>query len=308
MIYNNDIYLAPMAGVADEVFRKICSSYGEIITFTEMISAKALHFDDKKTPKLLPGEKEGKMIVQIFGHEPSIMGEAAEKVSPFATEININMGCPMPKIEKNGDGAALMENTYLAGEIVKEVKKSTSLPVSVKIRKGIDKDISVDFAKAMEKAGADKLYIHGRTKEELYSGKADWNAIKRVKEALNIPVVGNGDIFSGEDARAMIDFTNADAVMVGRGALGNPFIFREIEGLLKKGEVTKKADSSERIEACIKHLLLAIDKKGEERGILESRKHLAWYLKSIPGAAKIRAKLFTSTNVDEIINMVNSLK
>lgn len=308
MIYNTDIYLAPMAGVADEVFREICSSYGKILTFTEMISAKALHFDDKKTPKLLPGEKEGKIIVQLFGHEPSIMGEAAEKVLPYATEININMGCPMPKIEKNGDGCALMENPKLAGEIVKAVKDRAKIPVSVKIRKGIASDTAVEFALAMENAGADKLYIHGRTKEELYSGKADWNVIKAVKSALSIPVVGNGDIFSGEDAKAMLEETNVDAIMVGRGTLGNPFIIREIESFLKKGEKIPQADASERIETCIRHLLLATEKKGENRGILESRKHLAWYLKTIPGAAKIRAKLFTSTSVDEIINMVNSLK
>ncbi len=308
MIYNNDVYLAPMAGVADEVFREICSSFGDIITFTEMISAKALHFNDKKTKSLLPGEKEGKMIVQIFGHEPSIMGEAAKKVTSYATEININMGCPMPKIEKNGDGAALMENAPLAGEIVKAVKDATDLPVSVKIRKGIDKDISVEFAKAMEMAGADKLYIHGRTKEELYSGKADWKAIKNVNESLTIPVVGNGDIFTGEDALRMIEETGVSAIMVGRGSLGNPFIFREIEALLKKGEKIPRAESWERIEFCIKHLLLAVEKKGENRGILESRKHLAWYLKTIPGAAKIRAKLFTSTSIDEIITMVESLK
>lgn len=308
MIYNNDVYLAPMAGVADEVFRGICSSFGDVITFTEMISAKALHFNDKKTKSLLPGEKEGKMIVQIFGHEPSIMWEAAKKVTPYATEININMGCPMPKIEKNGDGAALMENVPLAGEIVKAVKDATDLPVSVKIRKGIDKDISVEFAKAMERAGADKLYIHGRTKEELYSGKADWKAIKDVNESLTIPVVGNGDIFTGEDALRMIEETGVSAIMVGRGSLGNPFIFREIEALLKKGEKIPRAESRERIEFCIKHLLLAVEKKGENRGILESRKHLAWYLKTIPGAAKIRAKLFTSTSIDEIITMVESLK
>ncbi len=308
MIYNTDVYLAPMAGVADEVFREICASYGKIITFTEMISAKALHFEDKKTKAYLPSENEGKIIVQIFGHEPEIMGEAALKVTPFATEININMGCPMPKIEKNGDGAALMENPFLASEIVKAVKGSTHLPVSVKIRKGIKSDTAVPFALKMEEAGADKLYIHGRTKEELYSGKADWNVIKNVKKSLTIPVIANGDIFSSKDAEDILEKTGADGIMVGRGALGNPFIFREIEEHLKGEGGIPAASSTERIECAIRHLKRSVEKKGEVRGILETRKHLAWYLKTIRGAAKIRAKLFSLTDLKEIIEMIESIK
>ena len=307
MIYNNKVYLAPMAGVADEVFRTVVKGYGNPCMFTEMISAKAMHYDDKKTLALLPGEGEGKMIVQIFGHEPEILAEAAKKVEDHATEININMGCPMPKIEGNGDGCALMKNPDLAGKIVKAVKKATNLPVTVKFRKGIDSETSPDFAKAMEDAGADKIYIHGRTKEQLYSGVADLSAIKRVKEAVKIPVVGNGDIFTATDAEKMIKETGVDEIMVGRGCLGNPFLFREIEHYFEKGELIPIATSEERIEACKTHLMLAVEKKGELRGILESRKHLAWYLKSIKGAAKIRAALFTETKLDEVLKMINSL-
>ncbi len=297
-----------MAGVADEVFRKIVSSYGSAILFTEMISAKAMHYNDKKTLALLPASDEGKMIVQLFGHEPDILAEAAEKVAPFATEININMGCPMPKIEGNGDGCALMKNPTLAGEIVTAVKKAVALPVSVKFRMGIDAETSPEFAKAMESAGADKIYIHGRTKEQLYSGKANLSAIRRVKESVKIPVVGNGDIFSALDAENMLKETFVDEIMVGRGCLGNPFLFREIEHYFKTGELLSVATAEERIEVCKRHLMLAVEIKGEKRGILESRKHLAWYLKTIKGAAKIRNALFTSADIDEVIKMIDSLK
>ena len=308
MIYNTKVYLAPMAGVADAVFRKIVSAYGNAVPFTEMISAKALHYDDRKTLALLPGADEGKMIVQIFGHEPEILAEASVKVAPYATEININMGCPMPKIEGNGDGCALMKDPALASKCVEAVKKAVSLPVTVKFRMGIESETSPEFAKAMESAGADKIYIHGRTKEQLYSGKADLSAIRRVKESVKIPVVGNGDIFSATDAENMLKSTGVDEIMVGRGCLGNPFLFREIDHYFKTGELLPVATADERIEACKRHLMLAIEKKGELRGILESRKHLAWYLKSIRGAAKIRNALFTSENLKEVIEMVDSLK
>ena len=238
MIYNTKVYLAPMAGVADAVFRKIVSAYGNAVPFTEMISAKALHYDDRKTLALLPGADEGKMIVQIFGHEPEILAEASVKVAPYATEININMGCPMPKIEGNGDGCALMKDPALASKCVEAVKKAVDLPVTVKFRMGIESETSPEFAKAMESAGADKIYIHGRTKEQLYSGKADLSAIRRVKESVKIPVVGNGDIFSATDAENMLKSTGVDEIMVGRGCLGNPFLFREIDHYFKTGRRT----------------------------------------------------------------------
>lgn len=303
---NYDVYLAPMAGVTDRVFRKICSSFGPFYAFTEMISAKALCYDNKKTKELLPDEKEGKLIVQLFGHEPDVMAEGAKKVLPYASEININMGCPMPKIINNGDGSALMGDSERAMEIVRAVKNSVAVPVSVKFRKGIEEDTAAEFAKAMEKAGADKLYVHGRTRVQLYSGKADLNTIKAVKEAVNIPVIGNGDIFSAKDCENMITETGCDAVMVGRGALGNPFIFREIEEYKKSGSLILP-EAKERVLTAAEHLETAVLYSGTKRGILESRKHLAWYLKTIPGSAKIREKIFSSIDKEEIINDIMSL-
>lgn len=298
------VYLAPMAGVADETMRRISAGYGHFLPFTEMISAKALHYNDKKTALLFPSDFEGKMIVQIFGHEPDIMAEGAKKVAPYATEININMGCPMPKIANNGDGSALMADPERAAEIVSAVKEAVSLPVSVKFRKGIESDTAADFARVLERAGADRLYIHGRTKKELYSGKADLDTIKSVVSAVNVPVTGNGDIFSFADADNMIKKTGCESVMVGRGALGNPFIFRELDLL---GDCAPPS-VSERLIAAADHLALAVKLKGERRGVTESRKHIAWYLKSIPGAAKIRAELFTETDPEKIKTLIDTLK
>lgn len=296
-----NVYLAPMAGVADAAMRTVCARFGSFIPFTEMISAKALHYNDKKTASLLPLSFEGKMVVQLFGHEPEILAEAAEKVASYATEININMGCPMPKIAGNGDGSALMANPLLAAKIVEAVKKASPVPVSVKFRKGISSDTAADFARDMAAAGADRIYIHGRTKEQLYSGRADWSTIASVVDAVKIPVVGNGDIFSLADAESMVKATGCDAVMVGRGALGNPFIFRELEGHLSPPTV------AERLDTAVSHLTLAVKLKGERRGLTESRKHLAWYLKTIPGAAKIRSEIFTSTDISQITERIYSL-
>ncbi len=304
---NYNVYLAPMAGVTDLVYRKICADFGPFIPFTEMISAKALHYNDKKTAELLPHSSEGKIIVQIFGHDPEIMAEGAKKVAPYACEINVNMGCPMPKISNNGDGSALMASPALAAEIISAMKKAVSVPVSVKFRKGITENTAAEFARTMEAAGADRLYVHGRTKAQLYSGRADLEAIAEVKKSVLIPVVGNGDIFTPEDAEAMIKKTGCDAVMVGRGALGNPFIFREIQEYKVTGTYHLPTEE-DRIDTAARQLIRAVEMHGERRGVLESRKHLAWYLKSIPGAAKIRAELFTLTEPKKIIEALNKLK
>lgn len=303
---NYNVYLAPMAGVTDAVYRKICAGFGPFIPFTEMISAKALHYNDKKTATLLPHSSEGKIIVQLFGHDPEVMAEGAKKAEPFACEINVNMGCPMPKIANNGDGSALMASPALAAEIISAMKKAVSVPVSVKFRKGLTENTAAEFARTMEAAGADRLYVHGRTKAQLYSGKADLEAIAAVKNAVSIPVVGNGDIFTPEDAEAMLKKTGCDAVMVGRGALGNPFIFREIREYEATGKYCLPT-AEERLNTASRQLIYAVEMHGERRGVLESRKHLAWYLKSIPGAAKIRAELFTLTDPGEIIEAMNKL-
>ncbi len=302
-----NIYLAPMAGVSDAVFRKICSDFGTFSPFTEMISAKALYYDDKKTMSLFPLDYEGKMIVQLFGHDPDVMAQAAKKAEQFASEININMGCPMPKIVNNGDGSSLMGNPSLACEIVSSVKKATTLPVSIKFRKGISEESAPSFAKALEDSGADKLYIHGRTKEQLYSGKADLDTIKRVKESVSVPVIGNGDIFSVSDGINMLEKTNCDGIMIARGALGNPFIFREFDAYMNKNVLLPPATIEERINVCLKHLDLAIELKGSHRGILESRKHIAWYLKTIPGASSVRAEIFSSSDQTYVREKIMSL-
>lgn len=296
-----------MAGVADSVFRTICARYGSFYPVTEMISAKAMYYHDKKTASLLPAEDECPMIVQIFGHEPEVLSYAAQAVVPYATEININMGCPMPKIAGNGDGCALMGDPARAASLVRAVKDAVALPVSVKFRKGITEDTAADFARVLADAGADKLYVHGRTRVQLYAGRADWGTIAAVKRAVRIPVIGNGDIFSAEDARAMLDETGCDGIMIGRGAMGNPFIFRELDRYFQTGEILPPADTDERIDVCLAHLDLAVEKKGA-RGILESRKHLAWYLKTIRGAAKIRAALFTATDLGDIRSLIESLR
>ncbi|MDP4133710.1 MAG: tRNA dihydrouridine synthase DusB [Bacillota bacterium] len=301
------IYLAPMAGVADYVFRSICSEYGEIITFTEMISAKAIYYNDKKTLSLLPKPDEGKIPLQIFGHEPEILAFAAKKLQDYASEININMGCPMPKIVNNKDGSFLMKTPAIACDIIKAVKDAVDIPVTAKIRKGYTEDTSADFAKALEQSGIDKIYVHARTTDQLYSGKADIECIKRVKESVKVPVIGNGDIFTSLDASRMLEKTSCDAVMIGRGALGNPFIFREIIHYLETGSPLPPATKEERIEKAVMHLKKAAEVNGERMGLLESRKHLAWYLKTIPNSAKAKEKLFTCLSLDEAINYLKTL-
>ena len=233
----NNIFLAPMAGVTDKPFRRICKKYGAGMVYSEMISAKALHYKDKKTHELMSlAADEHPCAVQIFGSEPEIMAEAAENVFLSGADVlDINMGCPTPKIVNNGDGSALMKNTELIGKIVKAVSGVSKLPVTVKIRKGWDDESvnAVDAAKIAEENGAAAIAVHGRTRKAFYSGKADWDIIKEVKNAVNIPVIGNGDIRSAYDAKNMFDYTGCDAVMIGRGAQGNPFIFRQICELMK---------------------------------------------------------------------------
>ena len=298
----NNVFLAPMAGVTDLPFRKICRRYGCGVTCSEMVRAKGIYYKDKKTAGLMKlSEDEKPAAVQIFGSDPEIMGKAApEAEEAGASFIDINMGCPAPKIVNNGDGSALMKNPRLAGEIVKAVTRAVSIPVTVKIRKGWDTDNAVESAKILEANGAAAITVHGRTREQFYSGKADWEVIKNVKEAVNIPVIGNGDIFTPYDALKMLEVTGCDGVMVARGAQGNPFIFRQIEELIKTGEVTYFPSVREKLVQAWEHTKMLVEEKGENRGIKEARKHIAWYIKGMKDSSAMKNRVFKAVSLEEI--------
>ena len=290
---NNNVFLAPMAGITDRPFRIVCEEYGPGLVCTEMISSKGLFYGDKKTDLLLNMKDEKRPIAaQIFGNDVEAMKYAANYVSNYADILDINMGCPAPKVVKNGDGSKLLLNLPLVEEIVTEVVKASKIPVTVKIRKGWDSNniVAVEAAKIIEKAGASAITIHGRTRSEFYSGKADWNIIKEVKQSVNIPVIGNGDIKTKEDAKRMFEETNVDAIMVGRGALGNPWIFRDILNYL--GEESMDYDytvsNEEKLRVLRKHINLEVEEKGEITAIREMRKHIAWYIRNYKEASKFR--------------------
>jgi len=304
-----NIFLAPMAGITDLPFRLLCKEQGCFMVYTEMISSKGLFYRDKKTEELLKIHPlEHPVGVQIFGAEPDIMGQVAEKITASSDIdlIDINMGCPAPKIVKNGEGSALMKNVNKISAIIKEVVKRSLKPVTVKIRKGWDDSWvnAVEIAKIAWSEGVAAITVHGRTREQFYTGKADWEIIGEVKSAVKIPVIGNGDIFEPEDAKKMLDMTGCDAVMVARGAQGNPWIFREINHYLKTGEKLPPPTPRQRIEMAIRHLDLAVQWKGEKVGIVEMRKHIAWYLKGLRNASNIRNQvnqMNTKQEVDELL-------
>lgn len=304
----NNIFLAPMAGVTDLPFRRICKGYGAGLVYSEMVSAKGLYYNDKKTAELMRiASDEHPCAIQIFGSDPDIMAEVVPKVMEFKPEIiDINMGCPAPKIVNNGDGSALLQNPKLAGEIINRVSSVSPVPVTVKIRKGWNSfNINaVETAKILEANGAAAIAVHGRTREEYYSGIADWDIISKVKNAVKIPVIGNGDIWKAEDAKSLIDFTGCDAVMVARGAQGNPFIFRQINELFKTGKISYFPAPQERLVQALSHAEALVASKGETRGIKESRKHIAWYIKGLPGASKIKGEVF---RINDIASMRNIL-
>ena len=307
----NTVHLAPMAGVTDSTYRKICKSFGADFVTTEMVSAKGLYYKSNKTAALMAiSAEEQPAAIQFFGSEPQIMAEVAPQlVASGAAVIDINMGCPMPKIVGNGDGSALMKNPHLAGKIVKAVKNAVNVPVTVKIRKGWDSDTCAEFAKVLEANGADGITVHARTKEQLYSGKADLGAIKEVKAAVKIPVIGNGDIFSAEDALNMLDFTGCDGVMVGRGALGNPFIFRQIKELFESGKVCFFPTEKDKLKTALLHTKALCADKGEHIGVLEARKHIAWYVKGIKSANTLKNRVFSATTLSEITEILeNAIK
>lgn len=310
--FSNNVFLAPMAGVTDVIFRGICKDMGCGLVYTEMISAKALYYGSENTKELLKvSRKESPVAVQIFGSEPLVMAKACEHFNDNKDIciVDINMGCPAHKIVKNGEGSALMKNPKLAADIVREVKKASTKPVTVKFRKGFDsRNINaVEFSKIMEDAGVDAVAVHGRTREQMYEGKADWNIIAQVKKEVSIPVIGNGDVFSWEDALEITRQTHCDGIMVARGAMGNPWIFREIQKALN-GEQVIKPSVEEKIDLCITHLKLAVDYYGEDRAVREMRKNIAWYLKGLRNSTDIKNKVNYEKNSDKVIEILKNYK
>ena len=291
----NPFLLAPLAGVTDAVMRRLCEEQGAAMTCTEMVSAKGLYYGDRKTPKLLYiPPKSGITAVQIFGSEPDVMSYAASALNSEPNKIlDINMGCPVPKVVKNGDGAALMKNPDLVYDIVYAVVKNSEKPVTVKIRKGFDEESinAAEVAKAISSAGASAVAVHGRTREQYYSGNADWDIIRRVKETVGIPVIGNGDVFTGKDGVRMMEETGCDFVMVARGAMGNPWIFKELNAALHGEEVPPRPTVRELSMMMIRHLDELVQLKDEYSAVREMRKFVAWYTKGVKGAAKLRGKI-----------------
>ena len=305
----NNLILAPMAGVTDLPFRIICKKYGNPgLICNEMVSAKAICYEDEKTKAMLKKEeKERPISMQIFGNDPEIMGKAASIVSEVSDILDINMGCPAPKVVKNGDGSKLLLNLELVGKITEEVVKNSKKPVTVKIRKGWDNEhiVAVEAAKIIEKAGANAIIVHGRTRDEYYSGKADWNIIRKVKENVNIPVIGNGDIKTEEDAKRMFEETNVDGIMIGRASLGNPWIFRKISYYLLTGEKQGDITLEERKKVINEHFKLLLEEKGEYVATREIRKHIAWYVKGLKNASVFRDEINRVDSADSFFKMVD---
>lgn len=305
---DNEVFLSPMAGVTDLPFRLICKEKGCGMLYTEMINAKALCYDDENTKKMLKIEdQEHPIAVQIFGSDPEFMGKAAAIMNEYPNEIlDINMGCPAPKVIKNGDGSALMRNPKLAAEVLSSVVKNSKKPVTLKIRKGWDDDSvnAVEIAKIAEECGISALAIHGRTREQFYSGKADWDIIAKIKQSINIPVIGNGDVFEVQDAVNMLEKTKCDAIMIGRGAQGNPWIFKRINHYMKTGEILPEPTVEEKITTAIKHMNLAVAEHGEYVAVREMRKHIGWYLKGLKNSAKYRDQINKITDYKEVITML----
>jgi nifR3 family TIM-barrel protein len=306
---SNRVVLAPMAGVTDKAFRIIAKEYGCGLVYTEMVSAKALTYKNIRTKALLDLQGELQPIaVQLFGCEPDVMAEGAKiAVGEGAQIIDINMGCPVPKVVRNSEGSALLEKPELAAEIVKAIVRNVPVPVTVKIRTGLNKDniVAVSFAKEMEAAGASAIAVHGRTRDQYYAGEADWSMINKVKEAVFIPVIGNGDIWSPQDARKMLDETGCDAVMLGRGVLGNPWLIERVYHYIEHGEIIPPPDPDEKIHEALRHLELTIKLKGEFSGLREMRKHLAWYLKGMRHTSSLKDAIFKAKTHDEIILLLH---
>lgn len=304
----NSYILGPMAGVTDLPFRLLCKEQGAALVCMEMVSAKGILYNNKNTECLLEiHPEETPASLQLFGSDPKIISEMAKRIEerPFAI-LDINMGCPVPKVVRNGEGSALMKNPKLVYELVNAVVKAIEKPVTVKIRKGFDDNHinAVEIAKIIEEAGAAAVAVHGRTREQYYSGKADWNIIREVKEAVSIPVIGNGDVTSGERAIAMQQETGCDGVMIARGAQGNPWIFAELVSYERNKTLPSRPEKSEIVKTMLRHAQLQLKYKGEYLGIREMRKHVAWYVKGLHGAARLRDTINKVETYEELENIL----
>ena len=302
----NNILLAPMAGITNLPFRIICEKFNPGLVCTEMVSSKGLFYDDKKTEKLLNMKNEKRPVtVQIFGNDIEAMAYSAKKVSKIANLIDINMGCPAPKVVKNGDGSKLMLDIELSRKIIQAVVENSSVPVTVKIRKGWDKEHinCIEFAKMAEQAGACAITIHGRTRDEFYSGTADWEIIKKLKQEVSIPVIGNGDIKSPQDALKMFEYAGVDGIMIGRAAIGNPWIFMQIQEYLKNGK-TIEISNEKRLKIILEHINLQVEELGENTGIKEMRKHMTYYIKGLKDSSAIRQKINTIETKNELVDCI----
>ena len=307
----NRYILGPMAGVTDLPFRLLCREQGAGLLCMEMISAKAIYYNNRNTESLLEIHSDEQPVsLQLFGSDPKIMSEMAKRIEerPFAI-LDVNMGCPVPKVVKNGEGSALMKEPKLVYEIVSALVKAIEKPVTVKIRKGFDDEHvnAVEIAKIIEEAGASAVAVHGRTREQYYSGKADWDIIRQVKEAISIPVIGNGDVMSPQKAEELVRQTGCDGIMIARGAEGNPWIFSEMITYEETGVVPPRPDKDAVREMMLRHARLQLQYKGEYCGIREMRKHVAWYTKGLKGAARLREKVNEVESLEELENLLTSL-
>jgi len=310
---DSQLALAPMAGVTDLAFRTICREFGAGLTYTEMVSAKALVYQDGKTRGLLKlGDNEHPAGVQIFGSDAACMADAAARALDIsgADFIDINMGCPVGKVVKSGDGSALMRDPDKAMMIIEAVVKAVNCPVTVKIRKGWDKGSvnAVGFSKMAEDAGVSAITVHGRTRTQMYSGKADWDIIREVKNAVSIPVLANGDVFCAEDAVRILKYTGADIAMVARGAMGDPWIFEQASALLGGDDIPPRPKIGKRAETALRQFKLAAEQKGEHIACLEARKHYAWYLRGVPYSGYFKEKISKATTMDDLDAITEGIK
>ena len=302
----NNIILAPMAGVTNQPFRIICKKYNPGMVCTEMASSRAIFYNDEKTKRLFNTTGEQRPIsFQIFGSDEETMGYSAKYVSKFADILDINMGCPAPKVVKNGDGSKLLLNLEKAEKIIQAVVKNSSVPVTLKIRKGWDKEniVACELAKIAENAGISAVTVHGRTRSEFYSGKADLEIIRKVKESVNIPVIGNGDVVDEKTALEMFEKTGVDGIMIGRGSFGNPWIFREISYFLETCKILEKPSNEEKLNVIKEHIKLAVEEKGEI-AIKELRKHIAWYTKNLKNSSEFRNSINKIENETELVKTI----